>query len=68
MSGSLPASSYTGPIERLHEMELEQMAQEAFYNGLRDEYKPMVVHMLENLGVTVGDLIEAVRKVESTQE
>ena len=44
------------------------MAQEAFYNGLRDEYKPMVVHMLENPGVTNGDLVKAVRKVESTQE
>ena len=54
--------------ERLHEMELERTAQEAFYNGLRDEYKPMVVHMLENPGVTIGDLIEAVRKVESIQE
>ena len=54
--------------ERLHEMELERTAQEAFYNGLRDEYKPMVVHMLENPGVTVGDLVKAVRKVESIQE
>ena len=54
--------------ERLHEMELERMAQEAFYNGLRDEYKPMVVHMLENPGVTVGDLVKAIRKVESIQE
>ena len=54
--------------ERPHEMELEWTAQEAFYNGLRDEYKPMVVHMLENPGVTVGDLVEAVRKVESIQE
>ena len=49
-------------------MELERTAQEAFYNGLHDEYKPMVVHMLENPGVTVGDLVEAVRKVESIQE
>ena len=54
--------------ERLHKMELERTAQEAFYNGLHDEYKPMVVHMLENPGVTVGDLVEAVRKVESIQE
>ena len=54
--------------ERLHEMELERTAKEAFYNGLCDEYKPMVVHMLENPGVTVGDLVEAVRKVESIQE
>ena len=49
-------------------MELEQTAQEAFYNGLRDEYKLMVVHMPENPGVTVGDLVKAVRKVESIQE
>ena len=49
-------------------MELERTAQEAFYNGLRDEYKLMVVHMLENPGVTVGDLVEASRKVESIQE
>ena len=49
-------------------MELEQTAQEAFYNGLRDEYKPMIVHMLEHEDVTVGDLVEAIRKVESIQE
>ena len=49
-------------------MELERTAQEAFYNGLCEEYKPIVVHMLENPGVTVGDLVEAVRKVESIQE
>ena len=54
--------------ERLHDLELERTAQEAFYNGLRDEYKPMIVHMLENPDVTVGDLVEAVRKVESVQE
>ena len=48
--------------------ELERTAQEAFYNGLRDEYKPMIVHMLENPDITVGDLVEAVRKVESVQE
>ena len=28
----------------------------------------MIVHMLENADVTVGDLVEAVRKVESIQE
>ena len=54
--------------ERLHELELERTAQEAFYNGLRDEFKPMIVHMLENPLVTVGDLVEAVRKIEAIQE
>ena len=52
----------------LHNLELERMVQEAFYNGLRDEYKPMVIHMLEHPDITVGDLVEAVRKVESIQE
>ena len=54
--------------ERLHDMELERTAQEAYYNGLRNEYKPMIVHMLENPDITVGDLVEVVRKVESIQE
>ena len=54
--------------ERLHELELERTVQEAFYNGLRDGYKPMIVHMLEHEDVTVGDLVEAIRKVESVQE
>ena len=54
--------------KRLHDLELERTVQEAFYNRLHDEYKPMIVHMLENPDVTVGDLVEAVRKVESVQE
>ena len=54
--------------ERMHKLELERTAQEAFYNSLRDEFKPMIVDMLENPKVTVGDLVEAVRKVEAIQE
>ena len=54
--------------ERLHDLELERMAQEAFYNGLWDEYKLMVIHMLESPDVTIGDLVEAVRKIEATNE
>ena len=46
--------------ERLHDLELERMVQEAFYNGLHEEYKLMVVHMLESPDVTIGDLVEAV--------
>ena len=38
----------------LHELELERTAQEAFYNGLRDEYKPMIVHMLGEPGRHCG--------------
>ena len=54
--------------ERLHDLELERTTQEAFYNRLCDEYKPMIVHMLEHEDVTVSDLVEAVRKVELIQE
>ena len=54
--------------ECLHDLELERMVQEAFYNGLHEEYKPMVVHMLESPNVTIGDLVEAVRKIEAMNE
>ena len=46
--------------ECLHDLELERTAQEAFYNGLREEYKPMVIHMLESPDVTIRNLVEAV--------
>ena len=46
--------------ERLHDLKLEMMVQEAFYNGLCEEYKAMVVHKLESPNVTVRDLVEAV--------
>ena len=43
------------------------MAQEAFYNRLREEYKPMVVNMLEH-DITIGDLVQTVRQIEATNE
>ena len=46
--------------ERLHDLELERMATEAFYNGLCEEYKLMVIQMLESPDITVGDLVEAI--------
>ena len=51
--------------ECLHDLQLERMAQETFYNGLQEEYKSMVIHMLESPNVTIGDLVEAVRKIEA---
>ena len=54
--------------EGLHDLELERTAQEAFYNGLWEEYKPMVIHMLESPNITVGDLVEAIRKIEAMNE
>ena len=38
--------------ECLHDLELEKTAQEAFYNGLWEEYKSMVIHMLQSPDVT----------------
>ena len=54
--------------ECLHDLKLERTAQEAFYNGLQEEYKLMVIHMLESPDVTVRDLVEAVRKIEAMNE
>ena len=38
---------------------------EAFYNGLHEEYKLMVIHMLESPDVTIRDLVEAIQKIEA---
>ena len=54
--------------ECLHDLELERTAQEAFYNGLWEEYKLMVIHMLESPDVTVRDLVEAIRKIEAMND
>ena len=40
---------------RLKDTELEWMAQEAYFNGLRDEFKPRVAYMLDNPGIKVTD-------------
>ena len=54
--------------ECLHDLKLERTAQEAFYNGLSEEYKLMVVHMLESPDMTIWDLVEAIKKIEATNE
>ena len=45
---------------RLKDAELERTAQEAYFNGLQDEFKPRVAYMLYNPGIKVTDLVEAV--------
>ena len=54
--------------ECLQHLELERTVQEAFYNGLHEEYKPMVIHMLESPDVTVRGLVEAAWKIEAMNE
>ena len=50
---------------RLKDAELERTAQEAYFNGLRDEFKLRVAYMLDNPGIKVTDLVEAVRHIEA---
>ena len=52
----------------LKDAELERTAQEAYFNGLRDEFKPRVAYMLDNPGIKVTDLVEAVWHIEATTE
>ena len=40
--------------------ELERTAQEAYFNGVQDEFKPRVAYMLDIPGIKVTDLVEAV--------
>ena len=54
--------------QHLHDLELERRVQEAFYKVISEEYKLMVVHMLESPNMTVGDLVEAARKIEAMNE
>ena len=45
---------------QLKDTELERTAQEAYFNGLQDEFKLRVAYMLDNPGIKVTDLVEAV--------
>ena len=50
---------------QLKDAKLKQTAQEAYFNGLRDEFKLKVAYMLDNPGIKVTDLVEAVRHIEA---
>ena len=54
--------------ERFKEGELALTAKEAFYHGLRPEFRPMIAHMMENPTNTVADLLATVRDEEETEE
>ena len=53
---------------RLKDAELERTAQEAYFNGSRDEFKLRVAYMLDNPGIKVTDLVEAVWHIEAATE
>ena len=53
---------------RLNSDELAKTAKESFYNGLREEYKPMVVHLKDKPNIRVSDLLQAVRVIEEDND
>ena len=52
---------------RLKEEELANTAKEAFYNGLREEFKPLIAHKLDQPGIKMFDLLQKVRKIEESE-
>ena len=46
----------------LKEEELANTAKDAFYNGLREEYKPLIAHKVDKPDIRVSDLLQEVRK------
>ena len=68
MNGVAPGSNPRQVSHRLKDAKLERTAQEVYFNGLRDEFKPRVAYMLDNPGIKVTDLVEAVWHIEATTE
>ena len=69
MNGVAPGSAIQDKYPtQLKDAELEWMAQEAYFNELRDEFKPRMAYMLDNPSIKVTDLVEAVRHIEATTE
>ena len=44
----------------LKEEELANTAKDAFYNGLREEYKPLIAHKVDKPDIRVSDLLQEV--------
>ena len=51
----------------LKEEELVNTAKDAFYNRLREEYKPLIAHKVDKLDIRVSDLLQEVRKIEENE-
>ena len=51
----------------LKEEELANTAKDAFYNGLREEYKPLIAHKVDKPDIRVSDLLQEVRKIEENE-
>ena len=53
---------------RLKEEELTNSSKDIFYNGLREEYKSLIAHLKDKLGVKLTDLLQEVRKIEGMEQ
>ena len=51
----------------LKEEELANTAKDAFYNGLREEYKPLIAHKVDKPDIRVSDLLQDVQKIEENE-
>ena len=51
----------------LKEEELANTAKDAFYNGLREEYKPLIAHKVDKPDIRVSDLLQEVQKIEENK-
>ena len=47
--------------------ELTNTAKDALYNGLREEYKPLIAHKVDKPDIRVSDLLQEVRKIEENE-
>ena len=54
--------------ERFKEGELDLVAKEAFFEGLRPEYRPMIAHLMGKRECKTLDLLAKIRKEEETEE
>ena len=52
---------------RLKEEELANTAKEAFYNGLHEEFKPLIAHKVDQPGIKVSNLLQEVRRIEENE-
>ena len=51
----------------LKEEELVNTIKDAFYNGLREEYKPLIAHKVDKPDIRVSDLLQEMRKIEENE-
>ena len=51
----------------LKEEKLANTARDAFYNGLREEYKPLIAHKVEKPDIRESDLLQEVQKIEENE-